>query len=121
MQSLLSLSQAFPSQCYGISQKMFFFSFIKIPNWFLSFHNLSQSALAGHFVWLLLPSLWPYLIYRIVERYLQNQGKTFLTLIVAALMALLNILLNYLFIYTFVWGFAGSPLATSVSVRNVFS
>lgn len=57
----------------------------------------------------------PYLIYRIVERYLQNQGKTFLTLIVATLMALLNVVLNYLFIYTFGWGFAGSPLATSAS------
>eukprot|EP00741_Cyanophora_paradoxa_P002390 tig00000076_g2315.t1 len=78
-----------------------------------------NAALAGEFVRILLPSLYPYVAYFCLQRYLQAQGNVYPAMIVGVIANLFNVLFNQIFINGVgSWpglGYHGSPLATSLS------
>eukprot|EP00741_Cyanophora_paradoxa_P002382 tig00000076_g2307.t1 len=78
-----------------------------------------NAALSGEFVRILLPSLYPYVAYFCLQRYLQAQGNVYPAMIVGVIANLFNVLFNQIFINGVgSWpglGYHGSPLATSLS------
>ena len=71
--------------------------------------------MAGRYTQLLLPGLWPFCMFIVMQKSMQARNVLMPSLYIMVLANVLNIGGNYLYIYGLGMGFEGSPLATSTS------
>lgn len=78
------------------------------------------AALAGSYVRLQLPGLWPFLMYQCLTKWLQAQEIVSPSMIVGLAANALNVFTNWALIFWMDMGFVGAPIATSISRTFLF-
>lgn len=91
---------------------LFFSSYI-IENLFLLNHAIASDA--AIYIFILLPSLWAFAIFRVQQKYLQAQNIMYPSTIILGIGNAFNYLFNYIFMYSIDMGYKGCALSTSLT------
>jgi MATE family multidrug resistance protein len=77
--------------------------------------NHAIASDAAIYIFILLPSLWAFAIFRVQQKYLHAQNIMYPSTIILGIGNAFNYLFNYIFMYSIDMGYKGCALSTSLT------